>query len=73
MLSPQVGDLYGPLLACVTASKSAFNAMVRQHHPDGTYESFVKEIHRNPEGPEGRSYRWSDNWKRGVTPANTHA
>ncbi len=27
----QLRDLYGPLLACVTATKSAYSALVRQH------------------------------------------
>lgn len=53
----QVRSLYGPLLACVTASKSAFEAMVRQHSPDGTSKTFVELIREHPEGREGQIYR----------------
>lgn len=38
LLGPQVRQLYGPLLACVHASRSAYAAMVRQHSPDGTVQ-----------------------------------
>ena len=48
--------LYGPLLACVTASKSAFTAMVQQHG-DGDTASFVRAARENPEGPQGKIYR----------------
>ena len=55
----QVRDLYGPLLACVTATKSAFDAMVRQHSAsaDGSPADFIAAARENPEGPEGLSYR----------------
>ena len=52
----QVRLLYGPLLACVTASKSAFTAMVQQHG-DGDTASFVRAARENPEGPQGKTYR----------------
>ncbi len=54
--APQVRLLYGPLLACVTASKSAFTAMVRQHG-NGDIETFVRAARSNPEGREGQIYR----------------
>lgn len=58
---PQLRDFYGPLLACVSATKSAFNAMVRQHSSDGQYD--IKAFHhaclRDPLGPEGTAYRCS--------------
>ena len=58
-INEQVRDLYGPLLACVTASKSAFDAMVRQHSPDGTKESFIEAVREDAEGKEAQAYRWA--------------
>lgn len=55
--SEQVKSLYGPLLACITTSQSAFTAMLKQHSPDGTRESLVAAIHANPSGEEGIAYR----------------
>ena len=55
--SLQVKSLYGPLLAIVQTSKSASQAMVRQHSPDGTREAMVAAIRAQPEGPEGVAYR----------------
>ncbi len=55
--SLQVRNLYGPLLACVTASKSAFDAMCRQHSPDGTPKTFIAAIRGDPAGREGQIYR----------------
>ena len=57
-INEQVRDLYGPLLACVTASKSAFDAMVRQHSPDGTKESLIQAVREDAEGKEAQAYRW---------------
>lgn len=54
----QVRLLYGPLLACVTATRSAYAAMVRQHAPDGQAESFMRAARECPEGPEGVAYRY---------------
>lgn len=58
-VNEQLRDFYGPLLACVSATKSAFNAMVRQHSSDGHYD--IKAFHhaclRDPLGPEGTAYR----------------
>lgn len=53
----QVRELYGPLLACVTASRSAYEAMVREHSPDGTQGTFVTALRANPEGSVGKAYR----------------
>jgi hypothetical protein len=53
--------LYGPLLACVTASKSAFTAMVRQHG-DGDTVSFVRAAREDPNGREGKTYRCTLNF-----------
>lgn len=50
-------SLYGPLLACLTTSRSAFDAMLKQHSPDGTREALVSAIHTNPGGHEGEAYR----------------
>ena len=57
-VNEQVKDLYGPLLSCVTASKSAFDAMIRQHSPDGTKAGFVRAIRENPESEEAVAYRY---------------
>lgn len=56
-INDQVKDFYGPLLACITASKSSYDAMIRQHSPDGTVSGFVAAIRENPEGVEGCMYR----------------
>jgi hypothetical protein len=53
----QVKLLYGPLLACVTASKSAYDAMIRQHSPDGTHEGFARKCREEPGGAEAAAYR----------------
>ena len=53
----QVKELYGPLLAVVTASKSAFDAMVRQHSPGEAIDGFITAAREHPEGKEGQVYR----------------
>ena len=58
-VNEQVKDLYGPLLSCVTASKSAFDAMIGQHSPDGTKAGFVRAIRENPDSDEAVAYRCS--------------
>ena len=62
-INDQVRELYGPLLACISATRSAYAAMVRQHSPDGTIEGFVHAIKENPSGPEGVAYR---HWMKSV-------
>ena len=57
-VNEQVKDLYGPLLSCVTASKSAFDAMIAQHSPDGTKAGFVKAMRDNPNSSEAQAYRY---------------
>ena len=57
-VNEQVKDLYGPLLSCVTASKSAFDAMIGQHSPDGTKTGFVRAIRENPDSSEAIAYRY---------------
>jgi hypothetical protein len=58
----QVKEFYGPLLACISASKSSYDAMVRQHSPNGTVDSFLHAIRTNPSGHEGCMYRdWVKN------------
>eukprot|EP00884_Botryococcus_braunii_P003158 jgi/Botrbrau1/12843/Bobra.0045s0012.1 len=56
-LNEQVRELYGPLLACVTASRSAYQAMVREHSPDGTQTTFVRSLRDSPDGPVAKAYR----------------
>lgn len=48
-VNEQLRKLYGPLLACVTASKASYDAMVRQHSADGSSEAFVQVVKDNPE------------------------
>ncbi len=54
----QLRDFYGPLLATVTATKSAYDAMVRQHSPDSSAQGFQAEVRAAPGGEEARAYRW---------------
>ncbi|KAG2431525.1 hypothetical protein HXX76_009539 [Chlamydomonas incerta] len=56
-VNKQLKNFYGPLLATITASRSAFRAMVRQHSPDGTKEAFQGAVFAAPDGPEARAYR----------------
>ncbi|KAK9863401.1 hypothetical protein WJX84_008631 [Apatococcus fuscideae] len=56
-INEQLRDLYGPLLACVSATQHAFNAMVRQHTPDGSRDEFVRAVNDHPDGIEGIAYR----------------
>lgn len=56
-INAQLRDLLGPLLAYVTATKSAYEACWRQHSPDGTREGFQDALHARPDGPEASAYR----------------
>eukprot|EP00878_Enallax_costatus_P004346 GHUV01004581.1.p2 GENE.GHUV01004581.1~~GHUV01004581.1.p2 ORF type:complete len:196 (+),score=65.93 GHUV01004581.1:1905-2492(+) len=56
-VNEQLRDFYGPLLACVTATKSAYDAMVRQHSPDKSMATFQRKCTDNPAGPEATAYR----------------
>ncbi|GLC36098.1 hypothetical protein PLESTB_001380900 [Pleodorina starrii] len=70
-VNKQLKHLYGPLLSSVTASRSAFHAMVKQHSPDGTKEAFQAAVQANPDGPQARMYRM---WMREVLqPLNERA
>ena len=60
--SSQVKELYGPLLACVTASKSAFDAMVRQHSDSGTPQEFIAAARENPESKDAHTGELQDIW-----------
>jgi hypothetical protein len=59
-VNEQLRSFYGPLLACVSATKSAYNAMVRQHSPEGAPDqrAFHLACLRDPEGPQATAYRW---------------
>lgn len=71
LLYTQLRNLYGPLLACVTASACAYDAMIRQHSSDGTRAAFVRAIQQDPHGPAGVAYR---HWMRVVfQPLNQRA
>ena len=68
-VSEQLKALYGPLLACVTASKSSHDAMLRQAsagRPDGGVmqpQEFRALAAADPSGPIAQSYR---TWVREV-------
>eukprot|EP00775_Hariotina_reticulata_P010439 gene10439-10597_t len=60
-VNEQLREFYGPLLACVTATKAAYNAMVKQHSPDGTMKAFQRACIDDPDGSEAKAYRmWMD-------------
>ena len=42
----QLKNFYGPLLAAVSATKSAYDALIAQHSPDGTRAGFQKAVRR---------------------------
>ena len=72
-INQQVRDLYGPLLATVNASRTAYKAMVRAHSPDGggSAAAFVSAVRHDPEGATARVYR---TWMRDVLqPLNERA
>eukprot|EP00873_Tetraselmis_striata_P004999 jgi/Tetstr1/425263/TSEL_015716.t1 len=70
-VSDQIKLLYGPLLATVTASKKAFEAMIRQNSPDGRMETFIQRVSMDPHGREADAYRL---WMREVLqPLNEQA
>ena len=80
-INQQVRDLYGPLLATVNASRTAYKAMVRAHSPlksgggggenGAAAAAFVAAVRRDPEGAEARVYR---TWMRDVLqPLNERA
>lgn len=56
-VNAQLRSLYGPLLACITTSQSAFASMLKQHSPDGSREALVAAIHEDPGCQEGEAYR----------------
>ena len=62
-INDQLRMFYGPLLALCAATKSAYDAMVRQHSSDGTLGSFIRGIKEDPSGAEGVAYR---HWIRSV-------
>lgn len=56
-VNAQLRSLYGPLLACVTSSQSAYASMLKQHSPDGTRQALLLAIQGDPAGKEGQAYR----------------
>lgn len=50
--------MYGPLLAIVNASKSAFDAMVKQHCSEMDTKSFIQKAQSEPDSMEGHTYRF---------------
>lgn len=63
-VNEQLKALYGPLLACVTASKSAYLAMLRQAERDGiTPDQFRVAVRKDPQSAAAKAYRL---WVRAV-------
>ena len=63
-VNEQLKALYGPLLACVTASKSSYGAMLRQLEASGISPSqFRSAVRADPTGPAAQAYR---TWVRTV-------
>ena len=67
-VSEQLKNLYGPLLACVTASKWSYDAMIKQAARDSgkpslTIPQFAVEVRSNPQGVAARAYR---SWVKSV-------
>ena len=56
-VSEQLQLFYGPLLACVTCSKSAFDAMCNVHSPDGSKAGFFLAKSQDPNSEQGKAYR----------------
>ena len=69
-VNEQLKALYGPLLACVTASKSAYEAMLRQAK-FSTNREFRAAVRADPDGPAAKQYR---TWVReGLMPLSERA
>ena len=62
-INDQLKYFYGPLLACVTSSKSAFEAMVTSSSPDKKRSTFLTLRKQNPNGACAIAYR---RWTRQV-------
>jgi hypothetical protein len=56
-VNEQLRLFYGPLIAAVSATKSAYDALVAAHSPDGTRAAFVAAVQAAPAGAEARAYR----------------
>eukprot|EP00940_MAST-03C_sp_MAST-3C-sp2_P001135 g1135.t1 len=70
-LNDQLKFFYGPLLACVTCSKSAYDSMCAVHSPDGSKETFIRLKNTDPKSEQAVAYRL---WMREVfMPLNERA
>jgi hypothetical protein len=61
-VNDQLRDLYGPLLACITATKETYDAMIKdaplEEHPSKSRaEAFRDALSQDPNGPVGQAYR----------------
>ncbi|KIZ02239.1 hypothetical protein MNEG_5721 [Monoraphidium neglectum] len=56
-VNAQLRNFYGPLLAAVSATKSAYDALITQHSPDGSQGAFQDAVHSDPGGVEAEAYR----------------
>jgi hypothetical protein len=45
-VNAQLRNFYGPLLAAVSATKSAYDALITQHSPDGSQGAFQDAVCR---------------------------
>jgi acyl-CoA reductase-like NAD-dependent aldehyde dehydrogenase len=61
-INEQLRELYGPLLACVTATQSAYHAMIEgaditPAEGQSRHAAFRFALEHDPSGPEGVAYR----------------
>ncbi|KAI8466963.1 MAG: hypothetical protein J3K34DRAFT_432029 [Monoraphidium minutum] len=56
-VNAQLRNFYGPLLAAVSATKSAYDALIAQHSPDGSRGAFQEAVQGHPGGCEAEAYR----------------
>jgi hypothetical protein len=62
-INEQLRELYGPLLACITATQSTYEAMVMsapvEEGPSRTKEmAFRDAVQEDPKGPSAEAYRF---------------
>lgn len=62
-MNDQLRDLYGPLLASITATKETYDAMIQDaplgdHPSKSRNEAFRDALNEDPAGPVGQAYRY---------------
>lgn len=61
-VNDQLRDLYGPLLACITATQETYEAMIQdaplEDEPSKSrHDAFRDALAEDPNGPVGQAYR----------------